>query len=135
MILIDSSVLVAYGREEDPDHKRAEDLIGKIKTGAYGEARITDYIFDETVTVLLYKSKSLVKTVEFGDGLRDVIPVLETGNIAFETAWQIFKVQKNTKLSFTDCTIFAMAHLEGIRNIATFDSDFKKIQGFNIVDK
>ena len=51
----------------------------------------------------------------------------------FDNAWQIFKEQKNTKLSFTDCTILAIMRNEGISNIATFDKDFKKIDGINVI--
>jgi len=48
-------------------------------------------------------------------------------------SWNIFKEQKNNKLSFTDCTNIAIMRINKIKNIATFDKDFKDIEGINVV--
>lgn len=43
----------------------------------------------------------------------------------FNRAWEIFKNQKRSELSFTDCTNIAIMGDLGIRNIATFDGGFE----------
>ena len=35
--------------------------------------------------------------------------------------------------SFTDCTTLALMEKENIKNIATFDKDFKKIKEINVI--
>jgi len=46
----------------------------------------------------------------------------------------LFSKQKNTILSFTDCTTVSVMRENNIKNIATFDEDFGKIKGINTVD-
>jgi predicted nucleic acid-binding protein len=134
LILIDSSVLVAYGREEDSDHKRALTLMDKIGSGIYGEAIVNDYIFSEVITTILNKSKSLTRAIAIGEVIESSMELKEVGRINFGLAWQFFKMQKDTKLSFTDCTIICMTQTENIDNVAAFDKEFKKVEGINVID-
>ena len=53
MILLDSSFIVAYSNEADENHAKALQLAKDIDGGKYGAVAITDYIFDEVVTVML----------------------------------------------------------------------------------
>lgn len=43
----------------------------------------------------------------------------------FLKSWEFFK--RLNELSFTDCSTITLAKELGIRNVATFDSDFDKI--------
>mgnify|MGYP001566604286 CR=1 FL=1 len=52
---------------------------------------------------------------------------------AFEQTWRIFSSQKETKLSFTDCSILSIMQEQGIKNLATFDEEFKKIKDINLI--
>ena len=45
----------------------------------------------------------------------------------------LFSKQKNTTLSFIDCTTVSVIRENDIKNIATFDEGFGKIKGINTV--
>ena len=135
MIFLDTSVLVALMVDKDSNHSRAASLAGNIMSGKYGTAVTSDYIFDETVTVVLVRSKSLELAVSVGELIRKSVNVLPVGETTFEHSWEIFRLQKHTRFSFTDCTIVALAMENHIDNLATFDAEFKGTQFYNIVAK
>ena len=133
MIFLDSSLIVADKIENDQHHKEAAKTMNDIATGKYGNPLISDYIFDEILTVIFSRSKKLPIAIETGQEIRNSVEIRRITESDFEDAWQIFKNQKNTKFSFTDCTTLALMVKEGIRNIATFDQDFSKIKEINVV--
>jgi len=45
----------------------------------------------------------------------------------------LFRKQEEPSFSFTDCSSVAACKANGVSNIATFDEDFKGLEGFNIV--
>ena len=59
MILLDSSLLIAFKVRNDIHHERADALMKRIVDPRYGKPLITDYIFDETVTGIFVRSKNL----------------------------------------------------------------------------
>ena len=133
MILLDSSFLVAIEVEKDENHQKAKKIMDEIINGNFGETLISDYIFDETVTVTFLKTKDLKKTVFVGENLRFSAKIIKIDSNLFNNAWKIFKEQKNTKFSFTDCTSISLLKNRKIKNIATFDKDFKVIEWVNII--
>ena len=132
MIILDSSFIISSQIENDQNHQIASSLMEDIYNKRYGTPIISDYIFNETVTVLFTKLKDLNKTIKICEIIKKQ-KMRKVDREIFDNAWQIFKEQKNTKLSFTDCTILAIMRNEGISNIATFDKDFKKIDGINVI--
>src|SRR3989344_8807653 len=122
MIILDSSFLVSYKIIEDSNHGKAADLMKEIAEGKYGGIAISDYIFDEVVTVILVRSKSLPLAAGAGDELRSYINIEKIGSDVFDEAWEIFSGQKDTKFSFTDCTTISLLRRKKITHIATFDS-------------
>lgn len=133
VIFLDSSFLVSLGVDSDQNHNIAEEIKESLKERRYGEALISDYVFDEIVTVTLQKTKSLERARKVGDNLRKSMRIIGIDREIFEESWRIFKNQKNTKFSFTDCSIIAVMDANGIKNIATFDKDFKKVEEINVV--
>lgn len=135
MIILDTSFIVSYEVEDDINHSKAKEIYHKkIKEGEFGEAAITDYIFDETVSIIFYRTKSLVKAVEKGENLNQSTHMIEVDEPIHNDSWDLFKSQKTTRLSFTDCTIISAMRLHGIDFVATFDKDFKKVDGINVID-
>jgi predicted nucleic acid-binding protein len=51
----------------------------------------------------------------------------------FEYSWETFKNQKISKFSFTDCSNVSLMRDKGIRYIATFDREFRKINSIKVV--
>lgn len=133
MILLDSSLIVAYSNEIDENHSRALQIVRDLDVGRYGTPVITDYIFDEVVTVMLIKTKNLEKVFELGETLLNSTLFFRIDENLFSLAWSIFKEQRKPIFSFTDCASIAVCRINGISNIATFDEDFKKLKGYTII--
>lgn len=134
MIFIDSSVLVAFAVEKDSNHQKALKLLEKLVVGEFGTIFTSDYIFDETTTVIFARSKSIKEAILAGEYILNSTNLLKVEEESFKDAWAQFKNQKLTKLSFTDCTNLSLMKNRGIRNIATFDGEFSKIESISVVD-
>ena len=133
MIFLDSSFLVAVEVETDQNHEKAVKIRDDIIEGKFGKVFISDCIFDETVTVTFGRTKDLEKAVLAGTNLRNSAEIINIDERDFEAAWEIFKKQKDTTFSFTDCTNVALMRKESIENIATFDEDFQELKEMNVV--
>lgn len=133
MILLDSSLIIAYSNKVDQNHNKALKIVEDIVKEKYGTPAITDYIFDETITVMTIKTKDLTRIAESGDRLLEANVLLRIDEQTFQQAWKIFKDQQKPHLSFTDCTTIAACKTNGIPNLATFDEDFRRILGLRII--
>lgn len=133
MIFIDTSVLVAFIVGKDANHEKAVSLMQEIVSGKHGPAITSEYVFDETVTVVLVRSKSMDSAVKTGDLIKESMPVLDVSSHTFEASWTKFKNQKNTMFSFTDCTILELVESNHIDKLATFDKEFESVGSFKVV--
>lgn len=133
MILLDTSFIASYYNDRDENHTRANQIMKEIAGGKYGIVYLTDYIFDESLTVTLVRTKNLQKSIDLGQTLLHSTEILKIDEILFKSSWDIFRNQKSTKFSFTDCTILATVAKTGMENIATFDEEFKSIKTLNII--
>ncbi len=133
MIFLDSSFIIASKIEYEEDHNKAIEILNNMIENNESTV-LSDYVFDEVVTVLFGKTKNLEFTNEVGNMLRSSATFINVDDEMFDNAWGIFQEQKDAKLSFTDCSIIALMKKEGINKIATFDKDFKKVKGIKIID-
>ncbi|MEK6887013.1 MAG: PIN domain-containing protein [Nanoarchaeota archaeon] len=124
-ILLDTSFIFAFFNKKDEHHESAEKIMQALRNGLFGKLFISDYVFDEFVT-LAGAHLRFDLAEEWGQALLDSqkIEFLTTDNDEFKTAWELFKQFK--ELSFTDCTLLSISKHLGIDNIASFDSDFDK---------
>ncbi len=132
-VFIDSSVLCSYANAKDIHHYKSVSLINEIAARKYGNGIITDYVFDETVTVALRRTN---KKTAIGLGnliLNSELLMAKVSPIVFKKAWEFF--QKDHNFSFTDCTIIAFMQTFDIKTIATFDNEFKNLKNFEVIDK
>lgn len=132
MIFLDTSFLVALEVDEDSNHENAVILMNKILNSEFGRPLISDYTFDETVTITFSKTKSLEKASKLGTVLKKSA-ITKITDKDFEETWELFKKQADTRLSFTDCSNLVIMKRLGIKNIATFGEDFKKIKEINVI--
>ena len=122
MIFLDSSMFVAYWNIRDVHHERADKLMKKILNNEYGPAFFSDYIFDEVVTVLLFKVGFKIAN-EIGEYLlNSELEMVAVDNNLFSKSWALFNTSRDQ--SFTDCTILAVMEEYGIEKLATFDKGF-----------
>ncbi len=133
MILLDSGVVLAYTNTTEEHHKRAVEIFDRIDAGAYGTAVITDYVFDEAITLILSRTKNFKMALKTGEYLLEAVEMINT-EMVFEDSWKIFKTQNSQRLSFTDCSIIAVCKANGIATIATFDRALKEESGLAVAD-
>ncbi|MFA4957973.1 MAG: type II toxin-antitoxin system VapC family toxin [Candidatus Methanoperedens sp.] len=130
MIFVDTSAFLALVNEKDNNHTAAIQFIEQIKNGNIRIKKIvtSDYIIDETLTRIRY-SVGHKEAVDWGTDIlaSRVIEKIEIGNEIFRSAWEQFCSYNDKKLSFTDCTSFALMKKRGIEKVFSFDGDFERI--------
>ncbi|MCG2727511.1 MAG: PIN domain-containing protein [Candidatus Methanoperedenaceae archaeon] len=101
-----------------------------IKNGKVKIKKIitSDYILDETLTRIRY-AVGHREAVERGKEVlaSKVVEKLEVGREIFEFAWELFETYEDKRLSFTDCTSFAIMKKRGVERAFSFDRDFEKM--------
>lgn len=98
------------------------------------ELYVTDYVFGEIVTISFLKLKDLKKALNIGKQILESCNIVNTNKDIFAHAWEIFSKQKS-RLSFVDCVIIAAMSDLKIQKIATFDQDFLKVKGLEILNE
>ena len=58
MIILDTSFIVSYYNTADENHNKAIEIMDGLKSMKYGDLYITDYIFDESMTVIFVRLKN-----------------------------------------------------------------------------
>ena len=133
MIFLDTSVIIAYRNEDDARQREALQVFGELQKGRYAAALVTDYIVLETVTVVkrLLGHEAAVETGEALLNSGDVTVMRSTR--LFPHAWREFRSRSGTNLSFVDASSLAAMRLAGTARIATFDREFRKVKGIEVV--
>ena len=111
--------------ESDPDHDRASEWFTRNRIPLI----TTDYIFDETLT-LIRTSLGHRQAVKFAEKLlasrlAQLISVTEEDK---ERAWKLFQRYDDKVLSFTDCTSFAVMERLGLDTAFAVDHDFEALR-------
>ena len=108
MIILDTSFLFAYYREQDVHHKTAVDLAKEIG----GETVIVPVeVFEELITVVTRKFSSKAG-IEVGKKLLSnefPVEMLRTADNVFQNAWANFQALDPHSFSFVDCILIALS--------------------------
>ena len=124
-IFLDTSFIVAYTIDTDENHPLAVEL---RKKGIFdNECYISNLIINEIVTVIGNK-KDLKTAIETYETIKDnciVINEYNTSNFN-EKVLNTYK-KYNTKLSFTDSAIIEIMKENKIKQLASFDKYFDKV--------
>jgi len=125
MIFVDTSAWYAIESVDEKNHQKAKKFLGEIASGTHGVIVTTDYVLDETMT-LLQSRKSLLAAMSFVEKIRKSksIRVFWVSESIFEKALGIFKKTSDSPWSFTDCTSFALMKDLSITEAFTFDNHF-----------
>lgn len=131
MIFVDTSAWYAIEVEDDINHERSRKFLAGIALGKYGIAITTDYVLDETLTLLRSRRDLTVATV-FIEKIRrsKSIRVFWIDEGLFEKAEVIFRKSGRMSWSFTDSTSFALMRELSISDAFAYDKHFKEA-GFN----
>ncbi|MFA4934744.1 MAG: PIN domain-containing protein [Candidatus Methanoperedens sp.] len=125
-LLLDTSALVTARNANDRNHNKALEIMMPALQGEYGKLFVSDYIFDEAVTLAYVRTGSKKLAYDIGIfakakpiNFRFIEP------IDFDRAWEIFQQYEDKRLSFTDCTNIALMERLNIEALFTFDMEFK----------
>lgn len=120
MIILDSSVIIAYFRTNELDHARAEKIFQENNI-----LLVPNVVFSEVVTILKMKEgfEVAANAIEFlinGDGI-EIVYIDEN---LFDSSIGYFVANKNA-LSFVDTLLLKLANSEKVPLI-TFDRELEK---------
>lgn len=131
-IFVDSSFFFALLIDNDKFHKEAQTLFQLFKKNQ-NELIVSNFVLDETYTLLrakrgLPQALKLRDTIESSDLFFSITRVTKKDE---DSVWNWFE-KDWSKLSYTDCTSFAVMSRLGLTDVATFDDHFTRA-GFTVV--
>ena len=127
MIFVDTSAWYAAEVVDDINHKKARNFLVQLAQGKHGVAITSDYVLDETLT-LLRSRRGQLDAITFIDKIRKSksIRIFWVSENVFDKALDIFRKRSDAMWSFTDCTSFALMSDLSITEAFTFDSHFEQ---------
>lgn len=132
MILLDSSFVIAYHNTQDVHHPEAARAMVHLVAGQWGTALLLEYVFLEVVTVLRAR-RGAARALEVAEQL------LEASEVEFVPCSDFFVEslatfrRETAALSFTDAAIVTVARRERKGYVATFDADFRNLEGIVVI--
>ncbi|OGQ56328.1 MAG: hypothetical protein A3J24_07715 [Deltaproteobacteria bacterium RIFCSPLOWO2_02_FULL_53_8] len=123
-VYIDTSAFCALTNPKDRHNLRAKEIYLGLEA-ARPIIHTSDYVLDEIYTLLRIRA-SHNAAVNFMNGMdKSNIIVLRMSEDIIEAAKTIFRRYDDKKLSFTDCTSFALINNFCIDAVFAFDEHFK----------
>jgi predicted nucleic acid-binding protein len=132
-VLVDTGVLFADHDRDATRHEAASEALEAVYDGTFGHPYISDYIYDEAVTLTRSRSGSMDAATTLGERLRGageypaVYELQYVSMAAFQNAVTAFARYDDQALSFTDATTVALVDRLGINHVLSFDDDFDGI--------
>jgi predicted nucleic acid-binding protein len=128
-LFVDTSAWFALANRRDPDHRAARETLENFP----GRLVTSSFIFDETVTLCLYRLGHDV-ALRVGDELRggELADIARTTDDDETRAWKLFSQRADKQYSFTDCVSFVIMKRLRISQVAAFDDDFRR-EGFSVL--
>jgi predicted nucleic acid-binding protein len=129
-VLVDTGVLYADHDMDAARHDIASDAIEAVYDGEFGQPYISDYIFDEVLTLTRQRTQSHTTAIEVGHLLRGqaefpkVYGMVHVSAAVFAEANDTFERYDDQNLSFTDATSIALLGRREFDGILSFESDF-----------
>jgi uncharacterized protein len=128
-VFVDTSAWYALVDDREATHAAT---VAALRT--HRERLVTsDYVFDESLTLVRYRlgwdiACRLGQELRSGAAAR-MVAVTPTD---VERAWEIFASRDDKRLSFTDCTSFALMKRLRLDTAITLDGDFQRA-GYRVV--
>jgi len=133
VIVLDSSLLIAFHNERDAHHDAAAAFMERFLAGEWGRGLLLEYVLLEVTTVLLVR-RDLATAVHAGRILLDAreLDFVPCSDLFLETM-EVFSSQTVTRLSFADAAIANVARTRAGGLVATFDEEFRKFSDLRVV--
>lgn len=128
---VDTSAWVALFDASDKYHSHAVDGLNPL-LGTSVMFLTSDYVFDETVTLLLQRGGQ-AQAVRFGNWVLSAknIELTYVGHDVWQSAWEMFQSYEDKQWAFTDCTSFVLMRQHHLHHAFTFDHHFEQA-GFQL---
>lgn len=125
-LLVDTGVLYAHHDKDAERHKAAKTAMTDALKGEYGQPYVTDYVYDETVTLTRRRMGGFEDAKTVSDRIlgTDALKLLWMERRYFERAVDVFERYNDQPLSFTDASTVAVVKERGIDYVLSFDDDF-----------
>lgn len=127
MIFVDTSAWLALADPADAHHIEAREFEAMLRKGAHGKLVTTDFVLDETITIVRDKA-GIAKARDLSRAVLDSpnVHVLWVGEAQFRGALELMLSREDKHWSLTDCTSFVLMKGMELDSAFTFDSDFKQ---------
>lgn len=124
-LFIDADAFVALKDAKDSNHKLSV-IVGTAATYAKTSLLTSDPAFGEAITVIS-QNVSHQDAVDFAQEIiGSDVDIIEVDKGLRKRGLEIFKKQTSKNTRFTDCVNMAILEMEGLKEIFSFDSDYKK---------
>ncbi len=132
-VFIDTGVFYAHHDRDASRHETATTAMQTLVSGQYGELYTSEYVYDETVTLIRTRTGRFDDAKVVGDRIRGTDPypgaitVLHVSKALFERTIETFERYSDHSLSFTDASTIALVDYNDIDHMLSFDDDFDGI--------
>jgi uncharacterized protein len=127
LIFVDTSAWYALKATDDRFHGDAVTFYDALATGRYGSLVVSDYVLDETATLLMDTKGGRMATGFLDEALSSKsVRVIWVDPDLFQEAVKSFKTGSDRRWSFTDCTSFQLMHRLKIADAFAFDRHFNE---------
>ncbi|MFW5917262.1 MAG: type II toxin-antitoxin system VapC family toxin [Halorubrum sp.] len=129
-VFLDTGVLYADHDRDASRHDAASTALDAVYDGEFGQPYVSDYIYDEAVTLTLKRGGAFTPARQLGEKIRGCDPYPETYELLrvsgaiFDDAVSLFEKYDDQALSFTDATTAALCRRHDIDALLSFDDDF-----------
>ena len=129
-VFVDTGVLYADHDRAASRHNAASESLHAVYQGRFGQPIVSDYVYDEAVTLTLRRTERNEASANIGRRIRGADPFPTVYSLRyvdqsiFERAVSIFEGDDDHGLSFTDATTVAIVNADGIDRVLSFDDDF-----------
>lgn len=135
-VFVDTGVFYAAFDRTASRHETARGALESVlRSAEYGKVVTSEYVYDETVTLTLRRTRRTADAIALGrrirameDGSSPTGPtILFSSRSSFDLAIETFERFEDHSLSFTDAMTIAMVDHHGLDAVLSFDDDFDGI--------
>lgn len=129
-LFVDTIVFYALQDRDTTRHDVASGAIRRVSTGEFGRLFTSEYVYDETVTLVRQRTGQFGPAKQAGDRIRGNSPfpnafeLLHVTESLFDRTLEAFERYDDQSLSFTDANTIALVDEYDIDAVLSFDDDF-----------
>ena len=131
VVILDTGFILALRNKNDQNHEIAINLMkNSLLKGIYGRIILTDYVYDELMTLILVRIKNKQFALDTKNFLlkSKKLTLMKITDEVFKFTLLEFERYFDQKLSFTDCTFLALNKIFTSNYFcATFDTTLDKL--------